>query len=170
MTHLMRWPIHYSHSRSTDSLLSYNSKSNTSIYSYATQSETSSNIQNGYNVKEGNFAKSSPWLRKPVWAACDETMPSSSKKSALDRHLSLVDLICIGIAATVGSSIFVLSGLIAHDYAGPASFISWGIAGVCVCASGLCYAALSGNFFVSGSTYSYAVSKRTLRKLVFLLS
>jgi hypothetical protein len=118
MTHLMRWPIHYSHSRSTDSLLSYNSKSNTSIYSYATQSETSSNIQNGYNVKEGNFAKSSPWLRKPVWAACDETMPSSSKKSALDRHLSLVDLICIGIAATVGSSIFVLSGLIAHDYAG----------------------------------------------------
>jgi len=49
----------------------------------------------------------------------------------------------------------VLCGLIAHDYAGPATFISWGIAGLSACASGLCYAELSGKFSVAGSSYSY---------------
>ena len=37
------------------------------------------------------------------------------------RHLTLFDLVCIGIGSTVGSGIFVLSGLIAKDMAGPVS-------------------------------------------------
>lgn len=37
----------------------------------------------------------------------------------LKRHLSLVDLLSIGIGGTVGSGVFVLSGLIARNYAGP---------------------------------------------------
>lgn len=77
---------------------------------------------------------------------------------SLHRHLSLFDLLSIGVAATVGSGIFVLCGLIARDYAGPSTFICWAIAGLSCCASGLCYAELGGKFAVSGSTYSYAVS------------
>lgn len=37
----------------------------------------------------------------------------------LERTLSLSDLLAIGIGGTVGSGVFVLTGLIAHDYAGP---------------------------------------------------
>jgi amino acid transporter len=47
----------------------------------------------------------------------------------LHRHLGLFDLVCIGVGATVGSGVFVLIGLIAHTCAGPAVFLSWGIAG-----------------------------------------
>ena len=47
------------------------------------------------------------------------------------RHLTLFDLVCIGIGSTVGSGIFVLSGLIARDMSGPASAISWAISGEC---------------------------------------
>ena len=83
---------------------------------------------------------------------------SFSQTYGLHRHLTLFDLISIGVAATVGSGIFVLCGLIAHDYAGPATFICWGIAGISCCATGLCYAEMSGKFSVSGSTYSYVVS------------
>ena len=43
----------------------------------------------------------------------------------LHRHLSLFDLVCVGVGATVGSGVFVLIGLIAHTSAGPAVFISW---------------------------------------------
>mmetsp|Transcript_21433 Transcript_21433/g.24357 ORF Transcript_21433/g.24357 Transcript_21433/m.24357 type:complete len:576 (-) Transcript_21433:192-1919(-) len=75
--------------------------------------------------------------------------------SLLHRHFTLLDLISIGVAATIGSGIFVLCGLIAHDFAGPATFICWGIAGFSSCMSGLCYAELSGKFSVSGSTFSY---------------
>jgi len=142
-------------SSSSDSLLSYSSShDNASILSYATQSETYQSIRgilDNVDHKQAAEASPSPWLRKPLWVALD----SSTSTSALDRHLSLFDLICIGVGATVGSGIFVLCGLIAREYAGPATFISWGIAGLCACASGLCYAELSGKFSVAGSSYSY---------------
>ena len=58
----------------------------------------------------------------------------------LHRHLSLFDLVCVGVGATVGSGVFVLIGLIARTTSGPAVSLSWLIAGVAACASGLCYA------------------------------
>ncbi|KAL7517111.1 hypothetical protein ACHAWX_002061 [Stephanocyclus meneghinianus] len=76
--------------------------------------------------------------------------------SELHRHLSLFDLVCIGVGATVGSGIYVVTGLIAHTLAGPATFISWSIAGMAACASGLCYAEQGGRFPSAGSTYVYA--------------
>ena len=72
------------------------------------------------------------------------------------RHLSLFDLVSIGVGGTVGSGIFVLNGLIAHSYAGPATFISWIISGIAALLSGCCYAELSGRIPTTGSSYSYA--------------
>lgn len=74
----------------------------------------------------------------------------------LHRHLSLFDLVCVGVGATVGSGVFVLIGLIARTQAGPAVSLSWLIAGVAACASGLCYAELGGRFPSVGSSYVYA--------------
>lgn len=72
------------------------------------------------------------------------------------RHLSLFDLVSIGVGGTIGSGIFVLNGLIAHSYAGPATFISWIISGVAALLSGCCYAELSGRIPSTGSSYAYA--------------
>lgn len=105
-----------------------------------------------------------PWIRKPMWtirncndASNDEhafsrenTSSSSSdsdeeeEEDKLRRHLSLFDLVCVGVGGTIGSGIFVLCGLISHSYAGPSTFISWGIAGLAACFSGVCFAELSG--------------------------
>ncbi len=97
------------------------------------------------------------------------SLTSNNTNNSLKRHLTLLDLMSIGVAATVGSGIFVLCGLIAHDYAGPSTFICWGIAGLSCCASGLCYAELSGKFAVSGSTYTYVVSAAFFKKRSLLL-
>lgn len=80
--------------------------------------------------------------------------------SELHRHLSLFDLVCVGVGATVGSGVFVLIGLISHTQAGPAVSVSWLIAGVAASASGLCYAELGGRFPSVGSSYVYA--KKTM--------
>ncbi|KAL9183903.1 hypothetical protein ACHAXT_004759 [Thalassiosira profunda] len=72
------------------------------------------------------------------------------------RHLTLFDLVSIGVGGTIGSGIFVLNGLIAHQYAGPATFISWIISGVAALLSGCCYAELSGRIPSAGSSYAYA--------------
>lgn len=104
----------------------------------------------------GSGSTRSPWVRKPLWAAANPNAVEGGPGDHLARHLTLFDLICVGVGATVGSGIFVLCGLIAHSYAGPATFISWAVAGTAACLSGLCYAELAGRFPSAGSSYAYA--------------
>ena len=86
----------------------------------------------------------------------DEKIANRELKSSLPaRHLSLFDLVSIGVGGTIGSGIFVLNGLIAHSYAGPAVFISWIISGFAALLSGCCYAELSGRIPSTGSSYAY---------------
>ena len=75
---------------------------------------------------------------------------------ALERHLSLFDLVSIGVGGTIGSGIFVLCGLIANQHSGPATCLSWAIAGTAAFLSGFCYAELSGRIPSAGSSYAYA--------------
>lgn len=69
------------------------------------------------------------------------------------RHLSLLDLLLIGVGGTVGSGMFVLTGRIARLEAGPLAFVSMAIAGAAAAMSGVCYAELSSK--IPGSTYAY---------------
>ena len=73
----------------------------------------------------------------------------------LEKTLSLWDLICIGVAGTVGSGVFVLTGMIAHEYSGPSVVISWIVAGVCCLFSAVSYAELSSRIPSAGSSYAY---------------
>src|SRR5215831_11637651 len=74
----------------------------------------------------------------------------------LRRDLGLLDLVLIGIGAIVGAAIFVLPGIVASQYAGPATVISF-IVAACGCACvGLCYAEFAAMIPVAGSAYSYA--------------
>ena len=73
----------------------------------------------------------------------------------MERHLTLLDLISVGVGGTIGSGIFVLAGYIAHNYAGSATALSFAISGLAAAASGVCYAELSGRIPSAGSTYVY---------------
>jgi APA family basic amino acid/polyamine antiporter len=83
---------------------------------------------------------------------CDSILSSKS----LERHLDLIDLTLIGIGSTIGSGLFVLCGLVANQYAGPASILSWAVSGLAALLSGTCYAELSSRIPLAGSAYAYA--------------
>lgn len=79
-----------------------------------------------------------------------------SKKNSLKKTLTTIDLILIGIGSTVGTGIFVVTGIAAAKYAGPAIVISYLIAAfVCVFAA-LAYAELASMVPIAGSAYTYS--------------
>lgn len=80
---------------------------------------------------------------------------SSTRSNSIGRHLTLFDLVSIGVGGTIGSGIFVLNGYIAHNYAGPATVICWAISGLSACLSGVCYGELSSRMPAAGSSYVY---------------
>lgn len=80
-----------------------------------------------------------PFLRKPI------SFSTSESQSGITRHMTLLDLVYLGLGGTIGSGIFVLSGQIAHNQAGAATPICFLISGFCAVLSGCCYAELSAN-------------------------
>lgn len=90
------------------------------------------------------------------------TKPASAYASeevmghGLNRSLSLFDLLCIGIGSTIGTGVFVLSGLIANKYSGPSAALSFLISGFACLFSAASYGELSSRIPSAGSTYAYA--------------
>lgn len=78
------------------------------------------------------------------------------KKNELKRVLSRWGLTSLGIGAIIGGGIFTLTGIAAHDHAGPALAISFVIAGVGCLFASLCYAEFSSVLPVEGSAYAYS--------------
>jgi basic amino acid/polyamine antiporter, APA family len=74
----------------------------------------------------------------------------------LRRVLGPVQLTSLGVGAVIGAGIFVTTGAIAKQTAGPALMLSYAVAGlVCVLAA-LCYAEFASMVPVAGSAYTYA--------------
>lgn len=88
-----------------------------------------------------------------------ESMIESAKKNSLKKTLGAFDLILLGIGCTIGTGIFVLTGIAAAEHAGPAISVSYFLAGLACVFAGLAYTELAAMVPVSGSayTYSYAV-------------
>ncbi|KAL5728422.1 Cationic amino acid transporter 9 [Ranunculus cassubicifolius] len=88
--------------------------------------------------------------------ASDSYGRSGSGEETLIRHLSLFDLILLGIGASIGVGIFVVTGTVARD-AGPGVTISFALAGLACVLNALCYAELASRFpAVVGGAYLYA--------------
>jgi APA family basic amino acid/polyamine antiporter len=67
-------------------------------------------------------------------------------------------LIAMGIGAIIGSGIFVTTGQVARDTAGPAVILSYMFAGFGCVLAALCYAEFAALAPTGGSAYSYAYS------------
>jgi len=75
--------------------------------------------------------------------------------TALPRSIGVFALTCIGVGATVGAGIFVLTGSVAAEHSGPAVGLSFLLASIVCLLAGLCYAELAAMIPVAGSAYSY---------------
>jgi APA family basic amino acid/polyamine antiporter len=76
--------------------------------------------------------------------------------SRLARLLGPVDLVALGIGAIIGTGIFVLTGVAAAQYAGPALILSFVVSGIAAGLAALTYAELAAMIPVAGSAYTYA--------------
>jgi basic amino acid/polyamine antiporter, APA family len=79
-----------------------------------------------------------------------------AEATPLRRVLGPVHLTMLGIGAIIGSGIFVLTGVVAAQNAGPALVLSMILAGIACTFAGLCYAEFASMIPVAGSAYTYA--------------
>lgn len=93
----------------------------------------------------------SVWRKKPV-----SHFERDMKKNELNRVLGRWGLTSLGIGAIIGGGIFTLTGIAAHDHAGPALALSFVIAGVGCLFASLCYAEFASILPVEGSAYAYS--------------
>ncbi len=82
----------------------------------------------------------------------------------LRRELGPLALVTLGIGAVIGAGIFVYTGTVASQNAGPALTLSMVLAGIACAFAGICYAELASMIPVSGSAYTYAYA--TMGELV----
>jgi len=99
--------------------------------------------------------------RKPTETLLADAGPHAG---GLKRALGVVDLTFLGIGAIVGAGIFVLTGVAAAKYAGPAISLSFVVAGFACAMAALCYAEFAAMIPVAGSAYSYSYA--TMGELV----
>ncbi|MEV4188998.1 amino acid permease [Streptosporangium canum] len=74
----------------------------------------------------------------------------------LRKDLSALDLTVFGIGVIIGTGIFVLTGRVARDLAGPAVALSFVAAGIVCALAALCYAEFASTVPVAGSAYTFS--------------
>ena len=94
-------------------------------------------------------------LLRKLFAIHPVLAPENSGAERLKQTLSVWALMAIGIGATIGTGIFVLTGTVAANQSGPAITISLGIAAFGSGLAALCYAEFAAFLPVPGSAYSY---------------
>ncbi|MGV9314323.1 amino acid permease [Streptomyces sp. NPDC003691] len=75
---------------------------------------------------------------------------------ALKKSLSALDLTVFGVGVIIGTGIFVLTGAVAKENAGPATSLAFVVAGVVCALAALCYAEFASTVPVAGSAYTFA--------------
>jgi basic amino acid/polyamine antiporter, APA family len=74
---------------------------------------------------------------------------------SLKRALGPVNLTALGVGAIIGTGIFVLTGTVAAQNAGPAVVISFVLAGLASIFAALCYSEFASLVPMAGSAYTY---------------
>src|SRR3954465_10178719 len=74
----------------------------------------------------------------------------------LRRVLGPVGLTSLGVGAIIGAGIFVMTGRVAANDAGPGVLLSYAVAGVACALAAFCYSEFASMAPVAGSAYTYA--------------
>ncbi|XP_019388273.1 PREDICTED: probable cationic amino acid transporter [Crocodylus porosus] len=104
------------------------------------------------------YAMHSRILRtKPVESMLEGTGTTTSHGTKLAQVLTTVDLVSLGVGSCVGTGMYVVSGLVAKEMAGPGVIVSFIIAAVASILSGVCYAEFGVRVpKTTGSAYTYS--------------
>jgi basic amino acid/polyamine antiporter, APA family len=84
-----------------------------------------------------------------------ELQAEAASEHGLKRALGPLNLTMLGIGAIIGTGIFVLTGTVAAQNAGPAVVLSFVLAGVASIFAALCYAEFAALVPIAGSAYTY---------------
>src|ERR687885_1577139 len=86
----------------------------------------------------------------------DMLLGEAKGENRLRRILGPGQLTALGVGAIIGTGIFILTGVAAHDRTGPALMLSFVLAGLACVFAALCYAEFASMVPVAGSAYTYA--------------
>ena len=103
---------------------------------------------------------SSMFARKPI----ETLLKEMEGGERLHRVLGPVALTGLGVGATIGTGLYVLTGEVAHNLAGPSLMLSFLVAAIGCGFAALCYSELASMVPVAGSAYTYAYA--TLGELI----
>ena len=84
-----------------------------------------------------------------------ELQAEALSDQSLKRTLGALNLTALGIGAIIGGGIFVLTGVVAAQHAGPAVVLSFVLAGIASIFAALCYSEFASLVPMSGSAYTY---------------
>lgn len=80
----------------------------------------------------------------------------TSGDRGLKKALGAFDLTMLGVGAVIGTGIFVMTGVVAALYSGPAIILSFIFSGLACAFAALCYSEFSSMIPSSGSAYTYS--------------
>ncbi|MGW0627505.1 amino acid permease [Streptomyces sp. NPDC002758] len=83
-------------------------------------------------------------------------LDTEEPEHALKKSLSALDLTVFGVGVIIGTGIFVLTGKVAKENAGPAVSLAFVVAGVVCALAALCYAEFASTLPVAGSAYTFS--------------
>ncbi|MEU6593694.1 amino acid permease [Streptomyces sp. NPDC046881] len=83
-------------------------------------------------------------------------LDTEEPEHSLKKTLSALDLTVFGVGVIIGTGIFVLTGQVAKNNAGPAVSLSFVAAGVACGLAALCYAEFASTVPVAGSAYTFS--------------
>ncbi|GGZ60981.1 amino acid permease [Streptomyces subrutilus] len=95
----------------------------------------------------------SPFRTKSVEQSIRDT---EEPDHALRKSLSAWDLTVFGVGVIIGTGIFVLTGKVAKETAGPATALAFVVAGIVCALAALCYAEFASTVPVAGSAYTFS--------------
>nr|XP_023502522.1 cationic amino acid transporter 4-like [Equus caballus] len=84
-----------------------------------------------------------------------KTLEKPTTETSLRRHLTMLHLILLGVGGMVGFGLYVLTGTVAKEMAGPAVLVSFCVAAVASLLAALCYAEFAVRVPDRGSAYLF---------------